>query len=248
MTALGGVKAVVRSQDARLTLAWRALRQKVFLLRVRILASWARSRVTINFAADVRIGRGVRVHVWPGTETSLTFGPRSTIGDNVTFQLKGGEMVAGVQTHLRTNVVIQLGGRLLLDGENMISYGCVLHCAEHVHIGYAALMGEYAAIVDSNHFHTTADAPVYENASTAPVEIGRNTFLGPRVSVGRGVTIGPWSVIGASSVVAKDIPAGVFASGIPAVVVRDLEHPWMADIALGDPGAPDPAWPAVLLT
>jgi acetyltransferase-like isoleucine patch superfamily enzyme len=241
---LRGLARLLRTRDAEIRVAWRRLRQRAFVARVTLLAKLERSTVSIELAPDVRIGRGVRVNVWPGTHTTLSLGARSVIGEGVTFHLKGGELRGGVQTELRPDAAIHLGGRLTLDGENRISYGCVLHCAEEIQLGYATIVGEHAGIADSTHFHTTPDAPVLNNVATAPVHIGRNTFLCPRVSIGRGVTVGAWTVIGPGSVVSKDIPAGVFASGIPAVVVRDLEHPWMKDIASGDEGAPDPAWPA----
>ena len=225
-------------------LAWRRLRQLLFVARVQLLAKWERASVTMELAPDVRIGRGVRVYVWRNTQTHFAIGAKSKIGDNVTIHMKGGSFVAGIRTDLRAGTAIQIEGRITLDGENTISYGSVLHCGESVHLGYAAIMAEYASVADSTHFHTTADEPVGENAKFAPIDIGRNTFICPRVSVGRGVTIGPWSVIGPSSVVSKDIPAGVFASGIPAEVVRSLDHPWMADVEAGASDAPDPEWPA----
>ena len=57
----------------------------------------------------------------------------------------------------------------------------------------------------------------------APVEIGRNAFIGDRAIILKGVTIGADAVVGAGSVVTADIPAGVVAAGIPARVVRELE-------------------------
>ena len=56
----------------------------------------------------------------------------------------------------------------------------------------------------------------------APVVIGRNVWLGANVTVLPGVTIGDDSVIGAGSVVTRDIPVGVVAVGSPARVVRAI--------------------------
>jgi acetyltransferase-like isoleucine patch superfamily enzyme len=234
----------LRDHQQEVVVTWRRLRQRMFVARVQLLAKWERASVSFDFAPDVRIGRGVRVYVWPGTHTSFSLGAKSRIGDNVTIHMKGGSFTGGIRTDLRAGVAVQIEGRLTLDGENTISYGSVLHCGDSIHLGYAAIMAEYATVADSAHFHTTADEPVGENVKFAPVDIGRNTFICPRVSIGRGVTIGPWTVIGPSSVVARDIPAGVFASGVPADVVRSLDHPWMRDVELGAPGAPDPEWPA----
>ena len=58
-----------------------------------------------------------------------------------------------------------------------------------------------------------------------PVTIGNNVWVGANVSIMPGVTIGDNSVIGAGSVVTRDIPAGVVAMGVPCRVVREIgEH------------------------
>jgi maltose O-acetyltransferase len=55
-----------------------------------------------------------------------------------------------------------------------------------------------------------------------PIVIGDNVWLGGGVIVCPGVTIGPDTVVGAGSVVVRDLPAGVVAVGSPARVVRAL--------------------------
>jgi maltose O-acetyltransferase len=55
-----------------------------------------------------------------------------------------------------------------------------------------------------------------------PIMIGEDVWIGGSVVVCPGVTIGDRSVIGAGSVVTKDIPAGVFAAGNPCRVIRSL--------------------------
>jgi len=56
-----------------------------------------------------------------------------------------------------------------------------------------------------------------------PITIGDNVWFGSGVHVLPGVTIGSDSVIGAGSVVTRDIPAGVFAAGNPCRVIKTLE-------------------------
>ena len=55
-----------------------------------------------------------------------------------------------------------------------------------------------------------------------PISVGANVWLGGGVIVCPGVTIGDNTVVGAGSVVTKDLPAGVLAVGNPARVIRDL--------------------------
>lgn len=55
-----------------------------------------------------------------------------------------------------------------------------------------------------------------------PITVGSNVWIGAQVAVLPGVTIGDSSVIGAGSVVNKDIPSGVLAAGNPCKVIRKL--------------------------
>ncbi|MDU1904686.1 MAG: sugar O-acetyltransferase [Dysgonomonas sp.] len=55
-----------------------------------------------------------------------------------------------------------------------------------------------------------------------PVTIGNNVWLGAQVSILPGVTIGDNTVIGAGSVVTKDIPANVLAAGNPCRIIREI--------------------------
>ena len=57
-----------------------------------------------------------------------------------------------------------------------------------------------------------------------PITIGNNVWIGAQVCVLPGVTIGDDSVIGAGSVVTKDIPAGVLAAGNPCRVIREISE------------------------
>jgi maltose O-acetyltransferase len=58
--------------------------------------------------------------------------------------------------------------------------------------------------------------------SAQPIAIGDNAWLGGGVIVCPGVTIGTDTVVGAGSVVTRDLPAGVLAVGAPARVLREL--------------------------
>lgn len=55
-----------------------------------------------------------------------------------------------------------------------------------------------------------------------PVTIGNNVWIGSQVVINPGVTIGENSVIGAGSVVTRDIPANVVAVGVPCKVLREI--------------------------
>ena len=101
-----------------------------------------------------------------------------------------------------------------------------------IRIGARALLGSEVTIYDSD-FHELHPARRRGGEpGMAAVELGENVFVGDRVTILKGVTIGADSVIGAGSVVTRSIPAGVIAAGNPARVIgalpADRERDWAA--------------------
>ena len=56
----------------------------------------------------------------------------------------------------------------------------------------------------------------------APIHIGSDVWFGARVTVVPGITIGDGAIIGAGSVVTKDVPARTVVAGVPARVIREV--------------------------
>jgi len=89
-----------------------------------------------------------------------------------------------------------------------------------IEIGEDSMIGAGCLICDSD-MH---EVPLGSGKPTAmaPIKIGRQVFIGARCIILKGVTIGDRAVIGAGSVVNKDVPAGMLAAGNPAVVIKHL--------------------------
>ena len=121
-----------------------------------------------------------------------------------------------------------------------IRIGHRVNCSEFVHItathavtiGDDVLIGSGVHITDHAHGRYTGSQqdppqqPPVQRALSAgrPVCIQANVWLGDGVVVLPGVTIGFGSIIGANSVVSKDIPAGVIAVGSPAKAVKAFDE------------------------
>ncbi|MEW4372357.1 sugar O-acetyltransferase [Paenibacillus kandeliae] len=87
--------------------------------------------------------------------------------------------------------------------------------------------GDYVFIAPNCGFYTAGHPLDAEQRNQGleiayPIHVGNNVWIGGGVSVLPGVTIGDNSVIGAGSVVTKDIPPGVIAAGNPCRVIRDI--------------------------
>ena len=91
----------------------------------------------------------------------------------------------------------------------------------HIYVGDYTMIGPNVTIATAGHpiLPVLREQAYQYNAS---VHIGRNCWLGAGVIVLPGVTIGDNSVIGAGSIVTKDIPANVIAVGNPCRVLREI--------------------------
>ncbi len=111
----------------------------------------------------------------------------------------------------------------------------------HVHFGHHVYANFNLTLVDDTHIYVgdytmfgpnvviaTAGHPILPELRqngyqyNAPIHIGKNCWLGAGVIVMPGVTIGDNTVIGAGSIVTKDIPANVVAVGNPCKVMRPI--------------------------
>lgn len=94
----------------------------------------------------------------------------------------------------------------------------------HIYVGDCVMFGPRVTLATANHpILPELREKAYQY--NKPVHIGRNCWLGSGVVVVPGVTIGENTVIGAGSVVTKDIPANVVAVGNPCRVLRPIsEH------------------------
>ncbi len=94
----------------------------------------------------------------------------------------------------------------------------------HIYVGDYTMLGPNVVLATAGHpILPELREKVYQY--NMPVRIGRNCWLGAGVLVMPGVTIGDNTVIGAGSVVTKDIPANVVAVGNPCRVLREIsEH------------------------
>jgi galactoside O-acetyltransferase len=114
------------------------------------------------------------------------------------------------------------GGKHVHFGRNVYAnFNLTLVDDTHIYVGDYTMLGPNVVIATAGHPILPA---LREQAYqyNAPIHIGRNCWLGAGVIVLPGVTIGDNTVVGAGSVVTKDLPANVVAVGNPCRVLREI--------------------------
>ena len=111
----------------------------------------------------------------------------------------------------------------VIIGDNVVmANGASIQAVSKITIEDNVMIGINCFLVDTDGHDLNPEKRMTGEVKSAPITIKRNVIIYYNSVVFKGVTIGENSVIGACSVVTKDIPANVFAAGNPARVIRNL--------------------------
>jgi acetyltransferase-like isoleucine patch superfamily enzyme len=110
--------------------------------------------------------------------------------------------------------------KLRIGAKTYINRNTMLDATECLEIGSYCALGPGCYLTDHDHGLDPALTPLGQPMIGAPTRLGDGVWLGANVIVLKGVTIGDRAVVGAGSVVTKDIPPDALAVGVPARVVR----------------------------
>jgi acetyltransferase-like isoleucine patch superfamily enzyme len=160
----------------------------------------------------------------------ILYGEQISIGDYTT-------LIATMEKRIRLTSWTANGksGKVEIGRHCLICPGTRIMSATAITIGDDCMMAQNVCITDAD-WHDLYDRSA-SIGNTEAVTIDKNVWIGDSAMICKGVHIGENAVIGAGSVVAKDIPANAIAAGNPASVIKylDTDRPiisrsqWMAD-------------------
>lgn len=163
---------------------------------------------------------------YPGVScaASSRFGPRARVR-----AFAGGTIEIGAGCFIHDDVLmIADGGVLRLEPGTHVGRGSVIACKAGITIGAGTQIAEHVTIRDHDH-QWQGDAPLAKQGfATAPIVIGHDVWLAAKVTVTKGVTIAPQSVVGANSVVTRSLEMRGAYAGAPARLLgesRDRDNP-----------------------
>jgi acetyltransferase-like isoleucine patch superfamily enzyme len=130
-----------------------------------------------------------------------------------------GEGVSLDGTVVPIELVTYDSGRIEIGNHTFINYGSSIAARASVKVGSHCHLGHYLFVMDNNQHDVVRHTVL---PPSEPVIIEDNVWIGSKVVILPGVRIGSRAVIGAGSIVTKDIPPRCVAAGNPARVIRHL--------------------------
>jgi acetyltransferase-like isoleucine patch superfamily enzyme len=162
---------------------------------------------------NIHLGKGSRFYgitkLYRRPHSNITIGKKSTFHSLSTSNLIG--------VNRRCIISTSAVGASIKIGDNCGFSGTVIGAFSSIILGDNVRCGANTLITDSD-WHL--DDP--RSGKPAPILIMNNVWLGEGSKVLKGVTIGENSVIGAGSIVVKDIPSNVIAAGNPCKTIKSI--------------------------
>jgi acetyltransferase-like isoleucine patch superfamily enzyme len=172
-------------------------------IRGRVRVRWLNTRRGIRIAASAHIANSARIQT---ACDGRYFGGRIAIADGVI--ISDGAIVA------------TYGGTIEIAANTYIGPYCVLYGHGGLSIGRNTMIGAHTVIIPANHGFERIDVPMNSQPLTRKgIAIGEDVWIGSGCSILDGVRIGGGSVLGAGSVVTKDIDPYSIAFCVPAKIV-----------------------------
>lgn len=153
--------------------------------------------------------------VW-GIWNVVVYGPNIHLGKNVV--IVGAD---GGQTNLTTISFNGHQGNIIIGDNVLIMNGVRISSASRVEIGDDCMLANFCYLTDAD-WHDIYDR-TKSPGGTAPIILEKGVWIGDSAIICKGVRIGENSIVGAGSVVRKDVPPNVVVIGNPAQVVKELD-------------------------
>jgi acetyltransferase-like isoleucine patch superfamily enzyme len=173
------------------------------------------------------------------TDGMLFLGPRLQLQTGRQGQIRFGRFAwIGHGSKIRCHEgIVEIGPK------TVVGQDCTISAYQRVSIGQQCVIADRAMFIDFDHNVADPEQPIRKQGIyKRDVVVGSNVWIGYGAQILRGVTVGDNAIIGASSVVTRDIPANAVAAGSPARVLRMRPAP--ERLSWPDPVEPEGDGPA----
>jgi len=153
--------------------------------------------------------------VW-GIWNVVVYGPNISLGNNVV--IVGAN---GYRTNLTTVANSEGNGKIKIGDRVLVMNGVRVSSATEIIIGDDCMLANMCYLTDADwhDIHDRTSSP----GKTSPIVLERGAWIGDSAIVCKGVTVGENSIVGAGSVVRRDVPPNTIVMGNPAKVVKEID-------------------------
>ncbi|UTW63937.1 acyltransferase [bacterium SCSIO 12741] len=223
------IERIIRLRNPQFAFGPAVTTSMVIELFTEKLMAWARSGKLIlrgRIPNKVLLGRGVQFHYL----SKISLGRWVKIEDHVCLSALGSGKIkignnVGIGAFSRLIISTSFGqiGQFIHIGNNVgIGEFAYLGGAGGLTLGEGCIIGQYFSCHPENHHFGRLDQEIrFQGVSRQGINIGKNCWIGSKVTVLDGVTLGDGCVVAAGSVITKSFPANSVIAGVPARKIKE---------------------------
>jgi acetyltransferase-like isoleucine patch superfamily enzyme len=194
---------------------WKRRFQKVFGIQPDIRSDWSKSLSGNFYCGAKTILSGAALFVNAPLDCSLTLGDGSFIHCTFVFEKAGTQIQIGQRTYIGNGTIFDAATDITIGNDVLIAHGVTIMDHNSHSIYFHERKNDIAD-------ELVLDKKDWSHVRMAPVVVQDKAWVGAKVIILKGVTIGEGSVVGAGSVVTKSVPPWTVVAGNPAKVIREI--------------------------
>lgn len=163
--------------------------------------------------------------LYPSSRLFLEVGSGNILGCEFRFESTGGHITVGKDCYIGPSLLISRNS-IEIGNHVTIAWGCTIYDHDSHSLDFRERRKDIEREI--NNMNRGIDFIVDKDWSTVnskPIVIKDDAWIGMNAIILKGVTIGRGAVVGAGSVVTKDVPDWAVVAGNPAVIVKRLKEP-----------------------
>jgi acetyltransferase-like isoleucine patch superfamily enzyme len=184
------------------------------------VAMGAGTVTTPSFHVDIRSG---------SPDDRIRIGAQAVIGCRIVLERDTGSVVIGDHTYIGSGTRLISAKGILIGSHVLIAWDCTIVDHDSHSLDWAKRSQDVKrwreALASSHGLAAATRSKDWDVVPMAPVQVKDKAWIGFNVIILKGVTIGEGAVVGAGSVVTKDVPDWTLVAGNPAKIIKELPRP-----------------------
>jgi len=147
-------------------------------------------------------------------KSTIVIGNDCLIEGSLVTETDNSKIIIGNNTFIGGGSLVDCIISISIEDDVLISHGCILADSDNHSTRYSTRKKDLADWKKGTHDWSTTES--------SPIKIDRGSWIGMKSIILKGVTIGEGAIVGAGSVVTKDVPPYTIVAGNPAKIIREI--------------------------
>jgi len=149
------------------------------------------------------------------TKCEVIIGDDCNINAAMVLETDNSKVIVDNNVFIGGQTIIDCACQIHIESDVLISYQCIIQDSDNHNVKYSLRKRDNLDWKERN-YHD------WENTPMSPIKIKRGAWISARVIILKGITIGEGAIVGAGSVVTKDVPDWTIVGGNPAKIIREI--------------------------